>query len=135
MNHVSLIGRLTKDVELRYTANNNTAVASFTLAVNRQFKKESEDRQADFITCKAFGKSAEFIEKYFKKGSQMGIEGRIQTGSYDKEGTRVYTTEVIVEKTHFTGSKGSDNGGSSSSNSNSAPGFFPVDDGDDELPF
>lgn len=134
MNKVTLLGRLTKDVEVRYT-NSNMAIAAFTLAVPRQYKKEGEDRQCDFITCKAFSKSAEFIQKYFSKGSMLGIVGRIQTGSYDKDdGTRVYTTDVIVEETHFAGSKNEQRGDAAES-SGQQGGFFPGDNGEDELPF
>jgi single-strand DNA-binding protein len=97
MNSCHFIGRLTKDIELRYT-NTEIAVTSFILAVNRQFKKEGEERQADFLSCKAFGKTAEFMGKYFSKGRQVGIDGRIQTGSYEKDGVKIYTTDVIVEK-------------------------------------
>jgi single-strand DNA-binding protein len=135
MNHCSFIGRLTKDLDLRY-ANSGAAVLSFTLAVNRAFKKEGEDRQADFISCKAFGKTAEFMQKYFSKGSQLAIEGRIQTGSYDKDGTKVYTTDVIVEKVHFAGGNGAGKGDSfETSNNSQQPGFFPVNSSDEELPF
>lgn len=132
MNKVTLMGRLTKDIELKYS-NNNVAVVSFALAVNRKFVKEGEERQADFISCKAFAKTAEFLEKWFKKGSMLAIVGRIQTGSYEKDGVKHYTTDVIVEDTYFCGSKNSDGG--SSENNNSQPGFSPMDDGSDELPF
>ena len=101
MNKANLLGRLTKDVDLRYSANGDMAIARFTVAVNRIKKGE-----ADFISCKAFGKTAELIEKYFRKGDQIGISGRIETGSYDdKDGKKVYTTDVVVDDFDFVGSK------------------------------
>ena len=103
MNKVILMGRMTKDPELRNTPN-GLAIISFTLAVNKRVK-EGEERTADFILCKAFGKTAEFINNYFKKGQQVAITGRISTGSYEKDGQKVYTTDVIVEETFFADSK------------------------------
>lgn len=103
MNQVCLLGRLVKDIELRYT-NSNTAYCKFTLAVNRRFKQEGQPT-ADFISCMAWGKTAEFCSKHFAKGSQMAIEGRIQTGNYEKDGQKVYTTDVIVEGVYFAGEK------------------------------
>ena len=97
MNKAILLGRLTRDPELRFAAGSGTAVSRFTVAVNRQFKKD----ETDFINCIAFGKTAETISQYFTKGKQIGIVGHIQTGSYDKEGTKVYTTDVIVESFDF----------------------------------
>lgn len=137
MNKVMLMGRLTKDPEIRYSANNNLPVVSFTLAVNRKFVKEGEERQADFIFCKAFGKTAEFCNNYYKKGQQVAISGRIQTGSYEKEGQRVFTTDVVIEDAYFADSK-RENGASDVASQNTtgaAPGFFPVDSGEDDLPF
>ena len=97
MNKVSLIGRTTKEIELRYTTGNNPlAVARFTIAVNRRKKDE-----ADFISCVAFGKTAEVMEKYVGKGHRVGILGHIQTGSYEKDGHKVYTTDVIVDELDF----------------------------------
>ena len=105
MNKVILIGRLTKDVETRYAG--ETAVSRYSLAVDRKFKREGE-QTADFINCVAFGKSGEFAEKYLKKGMKIAVTGRIQTGSYtDKDGKKVYTTDVIVEEHEFCESKGS----------------------------
>jgi single-strand DNA-binding protein len=104
MNSVHIIGRLTKDIELKY-GNSRAAYCSFTLAVNRQFKKQGEERQADFISCKAFGKTAEFMSNHFSKGSQIAIDGRIQTGSYEKDGQKVYTFDIIVEQIYFAESK------------------------------
>lgn len=101
MNNVSLIGRLTRDPEMRYTAS-GTAIVNFTLAINRPFKDENGSEQADFINCVAFGKRAETIANYVKKGNQFGVTGRIQTGSYEnKEGQRVYTTDVAVDSFTF----------------------------------
>ena len=101
MNNVCLIGRLTKDVEVRYTQTNNTMVASFTLAVNRRFAKEGE-QQADFIPIVVWGKSAEFASKYFKKGMQVSIVGRIQTRAWDDQnGQKRYATEVVAEEVGF----------------------------------
>jgi single-strand DNA-binding protein len=104
MNKVSLIGRLTKDVEVRYTQTTNTMVANFTLAVKRRMAKEGE-QQADFINCIAWGKTAEFVSKYFKKGNQLGACGRIQTRTWEDNGQKHYATEVIVEEIYFTESK------------------------------
>lgn len=106
MNKVVLLGRLTKDPEIRYTQTNNTMVASFSLAVNRRFTKQGEERQADFINIVAWGKTAEFVSKYFKKGQQVGVIGRIQTRNYeDEKGQKHYITEVIAEETYFADSK------------------------------
>lgn len=106
MNKVILMGRLTKDPEVRYTQSTNTQVTSFTLAVNRRFVKQGEERQADFINIVAWNKTAEFVSKYFKKGQQVGVIGRIQTRNYDDEqGTKHYITEVIAEEVYFAGDK------------------------------
>lgn len=103
MNNVQLIGRLTKDPEIRYTQS-QTAVVSFTLAVDRRFKKDGE-QTADFISCKAWNKTAEFVSKYFAKGKRMALTGRIETGSYEGKNGRVYTTEVIADNVEFVDSK------------------------------
>ena len=103
MNKAILLGRLTKDPELRYTTTNNTAVCSFTLAVDRRFSK---DKEVDFIDCQAWQKTAEFISKYFAKGQQVAVEGRIQVRSWDdNEGKKRYATEVVVEQAYFAGAK------------------------------
>lgn len=106
MNKVILIGRLTRDPEVRYSAGENaTAIARYTLAVDRKYKQERQ-QNADFIQCIAFGRSAEFAEKYFRKGMKIAITGRIQTGSYtNKEGQKVYTTDVVIEEQEFAESK------------------------------
>ena len=102
MNKTILIGRTTKDIDLRYTTGEKqTAVARFTLAVNR-FRK---DDGADFISCVAFGKTAENMDRYVHKGDKVGIIGHIQTGSYEKDGRKIYTTDVIVEETEFLSSQ------------------------------
>lgn len=110
MNKVILIGRLTKDVELRYTQTNNTAVASFSLAVNRKFVKSGEERQADFFNIIAWNKLAENISKYLFKGNQVAISGRLETRSWDDpNGQKHYVTEVIAEEVDFIGSKNKQN--------------------------
>lgn len=135
MNKVVLLGRLVRDPEVRYSQNeNSTAVARYTLAVNRRFKHEGEEQQADFINCVAFGKSAEFAEKYLKKGMKIIVSGRIQTGSYtNREGHKVYTTDIVIEEQEFAESK---NSNSTQSNPEPTPdGFMHVPDNLDELPF
>ena len=133
MNSVQLLGRLARDPEVRYTDGGAT-IASFTLAVDRRFKQENGET-ADFISCKAFGKTAEFIEKYFGKGKKLALNGRIQTGSYtNKDGVKVYTTEVIVENVEFVESKGTEQNGGAAETKNDD--FMNVPDGlDEELPF
>jgi single-strand DNA-binding protein len=109
MNKAFLLGRLAKDPDMRETSK-GTKVTSFTIAVNKRVK-ECEERTADFIFCKAFGKTAEFINNYFKKGQQVAVTGRISTGSYEKDGQKIYTMEVIVEETFFADSKREGNAG------------------------
>ena len=106
MNKVILMGRLTRDPEVRYSAGENAlAIARYTLAVDRRFKRDGE-ATADFINCVSFGRTAEFAEKYFRQGIKIAISGRIQTGSYtNREGQKVYTTEVVVEEQEFAESK------------------------------
>lgn len=131
LNKVELMGRLTKDPELRYTTGNNTAYCRYTLAVNRRFKKEGQ-QEADFINCLAWGKAAEFVSKYFSKGRQVVVVGRLQTGSYEKDdATRVYTTDVVTEEHYFADSK---KGEGNNQKQTDADGFYPIDD-DDTLPF
>lgn len=108
LNKTTIMGRLTKDIEVRYSNGAEPlAIGSFTLAVGRKFKKDGQP-DADFIRCKAFGKTAENIERFFKRGNLIVITGRIQTGSYEKEGVTIYTTDVIVEEFDFTGEKKDD---------------------------
>ena len=106
MNKVVLMGRLTRDPEVRYTQTNNTLVASFSLAVNRRFARQGEERQADFINVVAWSKTGEFCSKYFKKGQQVGVVGRIQTRNWDDDqGQKHYVTEVVAEEAYFADSK------------------------------
>ena len=146
MNKVILMGRLTREPELRYSQSNNPlAIARYTLAVARKVK--TNDTEADFINCIAFGKSAEFVEKYFRQGQRVLIEGRLQTGSYtNKEGQKVYTTDIIVDSQEFADSKGASDYTSTSSytqsqiptpSSANGDGFMSIPDGfeDDGLPF
>lgn len=131
INKVVLIGRLTKDPELRFTAGSGTAVARFTVAVNRQFKKD----ETDFINCVAFGKTAETISQYFVKGQQIAVNGNIRTGSYEaQDGTKRYTTDVTVESFEFIGSKGNNSSNNDSFNDGYDYDITPVDT-DDEMPF
>lgn len=110
MNKAILMGRLTRDPEVKYTQTTNTMVTSFSLAVNRRFVKEGEERQADFINIVAWGKTAEFCSKYFKKGQQVGVIGRIQTRNWDDDqGQKHYATEVIAEEVYFADSKKENN--------------------------
>ncbi|MGI5948768.1 single-stranded DNA-binding protein [Peptoniphilus sp.] len=166
MNSVCLIGRLTRDPIVRYSQN-GMAIARFTVAVDRRLSRQKKQEMeannqqtADFIGCTAFGSTAELISNYFKKGSQIGVEGRIQTGSYEKDGRTVYTTDVVVNNITFISSSGGgqnmggfnqNQGGFSSPNQNSGPvnsaygddfssvgnndndGFFPIDD--EDIPF
>lgn len=107
MNKVILMGRLTRDVEIR-NAESDNAVARFSLAVDRRFKKEGEGQNTDFINCVAFGKLAKFLEKYGSRGTKFIVTGRIQTGSYEKDGAKVYTTDVVIDEIEFCESKRSD---------------------------
>ena len=149
MNKVILMGRLTRNPEVRYTSGENSlAIARYTLAVDRKIRKDG-DATADFIPCVVFGRSAEFVEKYFRKGLKITIAGRIQTGSYtNRDGQKVYTTEVVVEDQEFAESKASSDSYAASHPRTSAPeasmpnpgtaaeGFMNIPDGiDEELPF
>lgn len=149
MNKVILMGRLVRDPEVRYSQGENaTAVARYTLAVDRRFNRNNGEDSADFIGCVAFGRSAEFAEKYLHKGTKLVVTGRIQTGSYtNKDGVRVYTTDVVVEDQEFAESKNASGQSEGGYNSYSAPaarpsnnsfsdGFMNIPDGiDEELPF
>lgn len=143
MNRVILMGRLTRDPEVRYSSGEKSmAIARYTLAVDRGFKRggDSTEQTADFIPCIAFDKAGEFAEKYFRQGMRVLISGRIQTGNYtNKEGQKVYTTEVIIDTQEFADSKGESTGGRSKKQETNvdADGFMNIPDGvDDEgLPF
>ncbi len=148
MNKVILMGRLTRDPEVRYSQGENSlAIARYTLAVDRrQARNSGDDQTADFINCVAFGRAGEFAEKYFRKGTKIAVSGRIQTGSYtNKDGVRVFTTEVVVEDQEFAESKnassGSEGGFTGGNFNRPAPsgagdGFMNIPDGiDEELPF
>ncbi|MBQ9891260.1 MAG: single-stranded DNA-binding protein [Firmicutes bacterium] len=144
MNSVALIGRLTRDPEVRYGAATQTAVARFTIAVDRQRGREGE-QTADFISIVCFGKTAELVEKYMGKGRLVGVTGRIQTGSYEKDGRKVYTTDVVADRVEFLDRGDRAEGGSQSSMGYSAPapekasgpaipeGFSQLTD--DDIPF
>lgn len=150
MNKVILMGRLTRDPEVRYSQGESPmAIARYTLAVDRRFNRNSDDATADFIGCVAFGRAGEFAEKYFRKGTKVAVTGRIQTGSYtNKDGVKVYTTDVVVEEQEFAESKnsaGADTGFSGGNNYSggarpepaaAGDGFMNIPDGiDEELPF
>ena len=157
MNKVILMGRLTRDPEVRYSQGETPlAIARYTLAVDRRNARSNnggDEQTADFINCVAFGRAGEFAEKYFRKGTKLAVSGRIQTGSYtNKDGVKVYTTEVVVEEQEFaesknasSGNEGGYTGGNNSYGNNSynrpAPsgagdGFMNIPDGiDEELPF
>lgn len=137
MNKVILMGRLTKDPEVKYVQGANTfTIARYTLAVNRRFKRDGEP-DADFIVCIAFGKNGEFAEKYLKKGQQIAVSGRIQTEQWeDKDKNKRYATNVIVEEHYFCGSK--DNAVTTSVNTSPDTMFYPTEAGDvvdDDVPF
>ena len=142
MNKVILMGRLTRDPEVRYTQTNNTLVASFSLAVNRRFARAGEERQADFINVVAWNKTGEFCSKYFKKGQQVGVIGRIQTRNWDDEqGQKHYVTEVIAEEAYFADSRRDGDASAAAGFENSfgsslaQSADFQVDASDDDLPF
>ena len=145
MNKVILMGRLTRDPEVRYSQGEQaTAVARYTIAVDRRFRRDGDLQTADFIGCVAFGRQGEFAEKYLRKGTKIAITGRIQTGSYtNKDGQRVYTTDVVVEEQEFAESKSASesNGGfiptdRPSPSVAAGDGFMNIPDGiDEELPF
>ena len=145
MNKVILMGRITRDAEIRYTqGEKSTAIARFSLAVDRRFKKDNDEQNTDFISCIAFGKIAEFLEKFGRKGTKFVVDGRIQTGSYNnKDGQKVYTTDVVVENIEFAESKNSSGSGGSTnqpapapSSSSAGDGFMNIpDEIDEELPF
>lgn len=142
MNKVILLGRLTKDPDVRYTQGQEAmCIARYTLAVDRRVKKEGHDN-ADFIPCVAFGKAGEFVEKYCKKGTKLAVSGRIQTGSYtNRDGQKVYTTDVMIEEQEFAESKNSGQASKPAEKpakeENGLDGFMNIPDGieEEELPF
>lgn len=148
MNKVILMGRLTRDPEIRYANNekNNTCIANYTLAVDRRFKRQGDEQTADFIRCVAIGKGGEFAEKYLHQGTKIVVEGRIQTGSYaNKDGQKIFTTDVMVESQEFAESKAASaqNGNQNASAptrpnvaQNDSDGFMNIPDAiEEELPF
>ena len=145
MNKVILMGRLTRDAEVRYSQGDaSTAVARFSLAVDRRFKRDGDEQTADFINCVAFGRTGEFMERFGRKGTKFLVEGRIQTGSYtNRDGQKVYTTDVVVEQVEFAESKASNDNNSGyvpadrpSPSGAAGDGFMNIPDGiDEELPF
>ena len=139
MNSVILIGRLTRDPDVRYGGQSQSAVARFTLAVDRGGRdKNGEDRGADFISCVCFGKTAELVEKYIGKGRQICVQGRIQTGKYEKDGRTVYTTDVVADRVEFLG-KGDQTTGGSGFGQDAQGGQDDIPSGfsklDDDIPF
>ena len=144
MNKVVLVGRLTRNPETRYSQGDNpTAISRYTLAVDRRFRREGQP-DADFIRCVAFGRAGEFADRYFTQGMRVAVSGRIQTGSYtNRDGIKVYTTEVVVEDQEFAQSKGENNSAPMAAPAESAPqaedpgdGFMNIPEGiDEELPF
>lgn len=138
MNLVTLMGRLVRDVDVRYTqGDNSTCIARYTLAVDRRFKKQGE-QNADFISCVAFGKNGEFAEKYLSKGIKIAITGHIQTGSYtNKDGNKVYTTDVVVDSQEFAESKATSEANARNNEPPQAPDddFVNTDLIDDDVPF
>jgi len=147
MNKVILMGRLTRDPEIRYANNeNNTCIANYTLAVDRRFKRQGDEQTADFIRCVAMGRGGEFAEKYLHQGTKIVVEGRIQTGSYtNKDGQKIFTTDVLVESQEFAESKAASaqNGNQNASAptrpnvaQNDSDGFMNIPDAiEEELPF
>jgi single-strand DNA-binding protein len=144
MNKVILMGRLTKDPEVRYsTGDSQTTIARYSLAVDRRFKRDGDEQTADFINCVVFGKGAEFAEKYLRRGTKIAVSGRLQTGSYtNKDGVKVYTTDVIIEDQEFAESKANASDGAYTAVSKPemttpiGDGFMNIPDGiDEELPF
>lgn len=135
MNKTQLIGNLVSDVEFKQSAS-GTGVARLRLAVRRNFKNQQNEYDSDFINCVAFGKTAEMISKYFNKGSKIAVDGRIQTGSYDnKQGQRVYTTDVVIENFYFIESRKQSNSQQAFDNPFGGLEAKPVDVPQDDLPF
>lgn len=145
MNKVILMGRLTREPEIRYSSGENqTAIARYTLAVDRRFNRQGDDQSADFINCVVFGRGAEFAEDYLHQGTKIVVVGRIQTGSYtNKDGQKVYTTDVVVEEQEFAESKAASSNAGNNAAAPSRPspqqgsndGFMNIPEGVEELPF
>ena len=139
MNKAFLLGRLTRDPEVRYSQNGDQqmCIARYTLAVDRRGQKKEGQQTADFISCVAFGKNGEFAEKYLKQGTKIAVSGRIQTGSYtNKDGQKVYTTDVVIEEQEFAESKGSEGSQKDSAEAPASDGFMSIPEGiEDSLPF
>ena len=138
MNKVILMGRLTRDPEVRYSQGEQaTAIARYTVAVDRRFRRDGDSQTADFIGCVAFGRQAEFAEKYLRKGTKIALTGRIQTGSYtNRDGQKIYTTDVVVEEQEFAESKASGQTAQQNPAPVSEDGFMEIPDGlEEELPF
>mgnify|MGYP000697767881 CR=1 FL=1 len=138
MNKVILMGRLTRDPEVRYSQGEQaTAIARYTVAVDRRFRRDGDSQTADFIGCVAFGRQAEFAEKYLRKGTKIALTGRIQTGSYtNRDGQKVYTTDVVVEEQEFAESKAAGQTTQQNPTPVSKDGFMEIPDGlEEELPF
>jgi len=141
MNSINIIGRLVRDADLKFAQGSGTAVCKFTVAVDRDFKNKAGEKEADFLNCIIFNKAAESLSPYLVKGKLVGITGRVQTGNYtNKDGVKVYTFDVMVEKTKFLDIKGGQSSGQSNSNNNNDDNNFgstsditPIDDGD--IPF
>ena len=130
MNNVVLVGNVVRDIELKTIGSKDTAYVRFTVACQRRYADSDGNRTADFISCTAWGKTAEFIAKYFSKGSKIGINGEIRTGSYEKDGVKVYTTDVNVNSVEFVGNK------NTSAPKANTDEFMTIPDGvDEELPF
>lgn len=139
MNKVILLGRLTRNPEVRYSQNGDQqmAIARYTLAVDRRGQKKEGQQTADFISCVAFGKLGEFAEKYLKQGTKIAVTGRIQTGSYTgKDGNKVYTTDVVVEECEFAESKSSESSQKAPAEAPASDGFIDIPAGiENDLPF
>ncbi len=141
MNKVILVGRLTRDPDIRYTQPNSaeeqTCIARYTVAVDRRFRHEGDSQTADFISCVAFGRQAVFAEKYLRKGIKMVITGHIQTGSYtNRDGQKIYTTDVVIEEQEFAESKAASQTTQQNLPPASEDGFMMIPDGlEEELPF
>ncbi len=136
MNKVIMMGRLTRDPEVRYGGANNTAVARYSIAVDRRFKRDGEP-DADFFNCVSFGKQGEFVEKYLRKGTKVVLEGELRNNNYtNKEGQKVYSIEINVNSVEFAESKNASSSAAPAPVGDTGDGFMSIDDGiEDEMPF